>query len=157
MPEIVHETVVSADPAEVGAALTTAEGLAGFYTDQVHAEPKAGTQVWFGFGPAAETQFRFAVTALTDEDVRWKCLDGPPEWVDTEVGWRLRPDAGDGARGGARTRVRFEHRGWQSAGGELGACSFVWAQILHRLDRYLATGLADPFFRADDGAGTRRS
>ncbi len=144
MAEIIHETTVPGDPGQVRVALTTATGLAGFYTDQVHADPTPDSQVWFGFGPAAETQFRFEVTALTDDGLQWRCVSGPAEWVGTEVSWRLEPDGG-AANGG--TRVRFEHRGWQSADGELGTCSFVWAQILHRLDRYLATGVADPFFR----------
>ena len=147
MVEIIHEITVSGDPGQVRAALTTATGLAGFYTDQVHADPTAGSEVWFGFGPAAETQFRFKVTALTDNDVVWTCVSGPAEWVGTEVGWQLRNDDGHRAGDGSGTRVRFEHRGWRSADGELGACSYVWAQILHRLDRYLATGVADPFFR----------
>ena len=144
MAEIIHEATVSGDPGQVRAALTTTAGLAGFYTDQVHADPKAGSEVWLGFGPGAETQFRFEV-ALADDGVEWTCVSGPAEWVGTTVAWRLRPDGG--AENGKATRVRFEHRGWRSADGELGTCSFVWAQILYRLDRYLATGVADPFFR----------
>ncbi len=74
MPEIIHETVVAGDPQEVVVALTTAEGLAAFYTDQVRAQPTAGSELWFGFGPAAETQFRFDVTTIADDDVEWKCV-----------------------------------------------------------------------------------
>src|SRR5512135_921506 len=98
MAQITHETVVCGDPGQVRTALTTAAGLAGFYTDQVHAEPTAGSELWFGFGPAAETQFRFQLSVITDDDVEWTCVSGPAEWVGTEVGWRLRPDrkAGNG-------------------------------------------------------------
>ena len=46
MPEIIHETVVAGRPQQVVVALTTAEGLAAFYTDQVRAQP---SELWFGF------------------------------------------------------------------------------------------------------------
>ena len=75
-------------------------------------------------------------------------FSGTGEWVGTEVGWRLDRN-GQGGNNGKGTTARFEHRGWRSADGELGACSFVWAQILDRLDRHLATGVADPLFRQD--------
>ena len=77
MAEIIYETTVSGDPGQIRAALTTTAGLAGFYTDQVHAEPTGGSEVWFGFGPAAETQFRFQVSVITGEDVEWTCISGP--------------------------------------------------------------------------------
>ena len=49
MPEIIHETVVAGRPHQVVVALTTAEGLTAFYTDQVRAQPTAGSELWFGF------------------------------------------------------------------------------------------------------------
>jgi uncharacterized protein YndB with AHSA1/START domain len=140
MAEILHETSVAADPATVREALTTSEGLAGFWTDQVRANPDVGSEAWFGFGPGAAVQFRFEVATIADDLVEWRCTGGPDEWVGTTVRWRLRPaDSG--------TSVRFEHVGWRSTDGELAGCSYVWAQVLARLDRYVATGDADPYFR----------
>jgi len=141
MPDIIHQLTVPADRPAVRAALTTQEGLAAFWTDQARAEPTVGSEAWFGFGPAAETQFRFEVTEVSDDLVGWRCVSGPDEWVGTTVRWLLSP----GADGG--TTVRFEHRGWRSSDGELGQCSFVWAQVMARLAGYLETGKSQPYFR----------
>jgi uncharacterized protein YndB with AHSA1/START domain len=140
MPEIIHQLTVAAPPSQVRDAITTAEGLGEFWTDQVRAEPKVGSEAWFGFGPNAETQFRFDVTSIGDDGVDWKCIGGPDEWVDTTVRWQLVPhDSG--------TTVRFEHRGWKSESGDMGQCSFVWGQVLARLAAYVDEGRTDPFFR----------
>lgn len=138
--DILHETAVPAAPDAVIETLTTEEGLAAFWTDQVRAVPEEGSEAWFGFGPNAEHQFRFTVAHIGTDRVAWRCVGGPPAWVGTEVGWLLSP-AEDG------TRVRLEHRGWSSADGELASCSFVWTQVLHRLADYLRAGTPQPYFR----------
>jgi len=85
-------------------------------------------------------QFRFTVAEIASDRVAWRCTEGPPEWVGTEVRWLLTP-----AERGAK--VRLEHRGWESADGELAQCSFVWAQVLERLGEYVGAGAARPYFR----------
>ena len=49
-----------------------AAGLRGCDRDGL--QPTAGSELSFGFGPAAETQFRFDVTTIAADDVEWKCL-----------------------------------------------------------------------------------
>lgn len=140
MPEILHQVTVAAGAGKVREALTTQTGLAAFWTDQTTAEPRVGSQAWFGFGPDAEYNFTFDVTEIADGRVAWSCVKGPDEWVGTHVNWILTPE-GDG------TRVRFEHLDWRSADGELAQCSFVWGQILSRLAGYVDRGEVDPYFR----------
>ena len=70
----------------------------------------------------------------------WRCVGGPPEWQPTSIVWTLSP-ADDGG-----THVRFEHRDWASADGELAACTFTWGRILSALDEYVRTGSATPPF-----------
>ncbi len=139
MPAIIHETVLDADPERVLRAVTTEAGLSSFWTDQASAQPREGSQAWFAFGSDAETQFRFEVTRIAPGAVEWRCTGGPEEWVGTEVRWLMHPR-------GSGTSLRFEHLGWASADGDLGACSMVWARILDRLARYVESGSADPYF-----------
>ena len=140
MSSIVHQLTVHAPAANVREAITTETGLESFWTDQVRAEPAVGSKAWFGFGPNAETQFTFEVTAIGDDRVEWSCIDGPDEWVGTSVRWLLSPTPHG-------TTVRFEHRDWRTEEGALGECSYTWAQILSRLSAYVSEGTADPFFR----------
>jgi uncharacterized protein YndB with AHSA1/START domain len=141
MAEIIHELHVDATPAEVREALTTRDGLAAFWTDQTAAEPEVGSKAWFAFGPNADIQKNFEVTAIDDRTVEWVDIeDASDEWVGTRVTWRLTPDA-DG------TKILFTHSDWRSTEGELPQCSFVWGQVLARLASYLESGTPDPVFR----------
>ena len=103
MPTITHETTIHSVPAPIIEALTTEKGLASFWTDQVRAEPKVGSEAWFGFGPNAETQFTFDVAAIDKDRVEWRCVAGPDEWIGTTVRWTLGP----GHDGG--TQLKFQH------------------------------------------------
>jgi uncharacterized protein YndB with AHSA1/START domain len=140
MPDICHALTINASVDVVFDAINSAEGNRAFWTDQTEYEPKEGTVAVFSFGPNAETQFRFAVERLDrPREIEWKCVGGPPEWVPTSIVWTLTP-----AEGG--THVRFVHKGWESADGELPSCTFTWGLILQQLDQYATTGSATPPF-----------
>ncbi len=141
MPDICQALTIDAAPDVVFDAINSAAGNRAFWTDQTEYEPAEGSVAVFSFGPNAETQFRFEVTSI-DRPHRlvWNCVGGPPEWQPTSIVWTLEPAEGGG------TRVRFEHRGWASADGELAACTYTWARILMALDEYARTGSATPPF-----------
>jgi uncharacterized protein YndB with AHSA1/START domain len=63
-----------------------------------------------------------------------------PEWQPTSIAWALTPVDGG-------THVRFEHRDWASADGELAACTYTWGRILFELDEFVRTGRATPPFK----------
>jgi uncharacterized protein YndB with AHSA1/START domain len=139
MPDVIHEHIYAAAPDQVLEALTTERGLAAFWTDQTSARAEVGSTATFGFGPNAETRFAMRIDAIESDRVEWTCTDGPDEWRGTRVRWLLTPsDAG--------TQLKFEHLGWASTEGALGMCSYTWAMILDRLERYLASGDPQPYF-----------
>jgi uncharacterized protein YndB with AHSA1/START domain len=142
MPDILHALTIAAPPEAVFDAINSAEGNRSFWTDQTEYSPEEGSVAVFSFGPHAETQFRFEVATIDrPRSLTWRCVGGPPEWQPTSIVWTLTP--GDD---GASTTVRFEHRGWASADGELAACTFTWGRILFALDEYVRTGSATPPF-----------
>ena len=99
-----------------------------------------GSVAVFSFGPNAEPQFRFEVSSIDrPRSLTWTCVGGPPEWQPTSIVWTLTPVDGG-------TNVRFEHRGWASADGELAACTYTWGRILFALDEYVTTGSSTPPF-----------
>ena len=141
MQDICHALTIDAPPETVFDAINSAEGNRAFWTDQTEYEPTEGSTAVFSFGSDAETQFRFEATSLQrPRSLTWTCVGGPPEWQPTSIVWTLTP-----ADGGA-TNVRFEHRGWASADGELAACTFTWGRMLLALDEYVRTGSATPPF-----------
>jgi uncharacterized protein YndB with AHSA1/START domain len=145
MPDIFHEHTFAAPPERLHDAITTEDGLAAFWTDQTTAEPVVGSTATFVFGPDAHTRFDMRIDAIQPDRVDWTCTDGPDEWRGTRLRWLLTP-----ADGG--TKLRFEHLGWESTDGAVAMCSYTWAMILDRLERYLATGQPQPLF--DIGART---
>jgi hypothetical protein len=55
--------------------------------------------------------------------VGWRCLEGPQEWVGTELTFDLTAEQGE-------TAVSFRHAGWRSTGEFMGHCSTKWGFFL---------------------------
>jgi hypothetical protein len=141
MTDIQHATMSSATPAQVIAAVTSEDGLRGFWTDQVEAKPEVGSVAVFRFGPKGEDEFKMRVDAIdTEREVTWTCVSGPPEWLSGTIHWIA------GALPDGQTMARFEQRGLP-ADYDPAHVSFVWAMVLARLAEYAATGTPNPFFR----------
>ena len=93
MPNIVHRIGVDkTTPEHAYQGVVTRDGIAAWWTEQVHGDSKVGTVLQFRF---AEGGPDFEVLELTPfSRVRWKCAAGPPEWLDTNSlryqwpGWR---------------------------------------------------------------------
>src|SRR5438132_10032369 len=101
MVDILHRIgVKTATPQPVYDALTTTEGLAAWWTDDTKGSGDLGGTLEFRF-PAGG--FDMAVTDLRPaEQVTWRVVDGPEEWIGTTVEWNLRQD-------GDYTIVLFAH------------------------------------------------
>ena len=122
MTDIHHRIgVESSSTDDVYAALTTIDGLSGWWTTDTHGDPELGGKIEFRF---PEGGFDMEVVELTPgEVVRWRVADGPPEWIGTFVDWRL-------SRSDGFTIVRFTHEGWAEPVEFLSHCSTKWAVFL---------------------------
>ena len=91
MVDILHRvSVENTTPASVYDALTTIDGLAGWWTETTSGDGAAGGTIAFRFPPGG---FDMKVmTATPGARVTWEVVDGPAEWVGTTVDWKLRPD-----------------------------------------------------------------
>jgi len=142
MADILHLVNIAAPPEKVFAALSEQSGLAGWWTENVKAEPKVGSVAKFRFGDKGGGS-DMAITALQPHRlVRWRCVDhlSGEEWIGTEVLFELvaEPD---------RTVLRFSHLRWLEATDFLRACSVRWALYLVSLKNLVETGKGNPWPR----------
>lgn len=109
MPDIHHQLVMKGSQAEVFSALTDA------------------------VASVAQEAGALVRTLSFDRDahVVWRCVDGPEDWVGTEI-------AIDLARVHEGTVVRLAHRHWRAATDGLASCATRWARALFGLECFVA-------------------
>ena len=136
MVDILHRVAVAkTSPADAYEALTTIDGLAGWWTTDTTGDAAEGGVIAFRFPPGG---FDMKVLATTPhEHVRWEVVDGPQEWIGTTIDWRLRAD-------GDWTVVMFEHQGWAEPVEFMHHCSTKWATYLMSMKDLLETGAGAP-------------
>jgi len=136
MTDIHHRIgIESSSTADAYSALTTIDGLAGWWTTDTSGDAGMGGKIEFRFPPGG---FDMEVIELVaDERVVWRVVDGPPEWVGTRIVWRL--SSNDGF-----TIVLFSHEGWAEPVEFLSHCSTKWAVYLLSLKAMLETGTGSP-------------
>jgi uncharacterized protein YndB with AHSA1/START domain len=139
MVDILHRIGATASPEDVYAALTTIDGLAGWWTEDTAGNSSRGGVIRFRFAGApggAGFDMRVLET-VRDKLVLWEVVDGPEEWIGTEVRFELSREDGF-------TIVLFEHTGWREAVPFTYHCSTKWATFLMSLKSYVETGTGEP-------------
>jgi len=141
MVDIIHRITIKAPLAEVYAALSTVEGVAGWWTKETSGESKPGgsVQVLFRSPDGKEVgKMEFLLTRLApDEAVQWRFKSGPAEWIGTDVTFNL-------SRAGDQTLVLFGHNNWREAVEFTAHCSMKWATFLLSLRDFVETGKGKP-------------
>ena len=109
MPDILHKVRVNRRRRTTSyKALTTCEGLAGWWTTDTTGDNRVGGVVQFRFGGGG---FDMEVLELDPgERVRWLVVDGPQEWIGTRIDWELKEDE-------RRHRGDVQAPGLEGAGG----------------------------------------
>ena len=134
MPDILHRVGVVAEPAAVRRALTTVDGLAGWWTADT-TTAGADTLV-FRFGDTGGFDMK-VLDAGSQERVAWEVVDGPAEWVGTTVTFDLVPQD-------EWTIVLFTHAGWREPVEFMSHCSTKWATFLMSMKEFVETGAGRP-------------
>ena len=117
MPDILHRVGVNAKPERVYEALTTIEGLRGWWVSGTKGDAKPGGTIDFGFCTMK------VIEAVPGKRVHWRCVSGPPEWVGTEVTFDLAWKDG-------QTFILFTHANWKEPVEFMHHCSTKWATFL---------------------------
>jgi uncharacterized protein YndB with AHSA1/START domain len=134
-----HRLGVRADPADVYARLATLDGLAGWWTTDVRGTSAVGDTLSFRFGGPERSCAMEVRELVADQRVAWRCVDGPDEWLGTDVTFELRRDVE-----AAETVLLFTHDGWRQPGEFMHHCSTKWASFLISLKQDVETGDGRP-------------
>jgi uncharacterized protein YndB with AHSA1/START domain len=132
-----YSVTLTASPDVVFEALTTAEGLAGWWTP-VTGDGGTGGELTFSFGPAAQAVMRVDA-AERGTGVRWTNLACHVEdWVGTTVHFDIaaRPTGG--------TELRFRHAGLTPRLECYRDCENGWDHFIPSLRAYVETGTGNP-------------
>jgi uncharacterized protein YndB with AHSA1/START domain len=134
--DILHRIgVEDASPEQVYDALTTLDGLAGWWAERTTGKTDVGGVIELRFGPGG---IDMEVAQLDPgRSVRWNVVAGPDEWIGTTVGWDLRQEDGF-------TIVLFRHEGWREPVEFMHHCSTKWATYLVSLKQLVETGSGAP-------------
>ncbi len=142
MATIKHNFVIAASVDQVYAAVTTVEGLNGWWTTGTTGNPNKGGKLRFEFDNGL-----YHIMQVSDlrrnKFAAWKCQESVfasgKEWIGTRVTFKLSRDKG------GSTAVNFEHSGWRKASDFYGRCNFHWAQFMVSLRSLCETGKGDPY------------
>lgn len=137
MLDILHRIgVKNATSEQVYDALTTVDGLAGWWTDATSGSGDVGGILKFRFPPVGGFDME-VIEAQPAKEVSWRVVNGPEEWVGTTIDWSL-------SQSGDYTIVLFRHQGWREPVEFMHHCGTKWATFLLSLKSLLETGTGAP-------------
>lgn len=122
---------------DVYKALTTVEGLSGWWTSDTRGESKVGAVIQFRFGNNGGFDMK-VLELQPGKRVLWQVVEGPKEWVGTKISFDLKQNE-DWAI------VVFRHADWKEPVDFMYHCSTKWAVFLLSLKALLETGEGAPW------------
>ncbi|GAA4320003.1 SRPBCC domain-containing protein [Compostibacter hankyongensis] len=135
MADIRHNVVIKAAPEKIYEALTTQEGLSGWWAKQTVARPEEGFVNVFTFG---DFRNEMKVTVLDPgKRVEWLCIRSIDEWMGTNISFELEER-------NERTLLRFAHSGWRAITDTFAGCNYDWGRFMTSLKSYCETGKGTP-------------
>lgn len=141
MPNIIHRIGIKAPAAKVYKAVSTIEGLAHWWTEETTGDEHVGGKIEFIFRTETgdiKGQMVMEITELNkDRNVRWRCIDGPPEWIGTDFTFDLSEQDG-------QIIIIFGNRNWKEEIEFMAHCSTKWAVFLLSLREYVESGKGNP-------------
>ncbi len=130
MPDILHRVGIAAEPLRIFEALSSMEGIRGWWDADAQGDATEGSAFDFAGG-------RMDVAEATPGLVRWRYSGPAADWVGTEVQIQLVPRDG-------QTFVLFTHADWREPTEFMHHCSTKWATYLVSLKGLVEHGEGRP-------------
>jgi len=138
MDTILHVVEIGGPADSVYRAISTAEGLAGWWSTKVAAEEEVGGVVDFTFGSDFNPDMEITEMAEPSK-LTWKCVGGHDLWLGSDFKFEIRKLSD------VRSQLVFT----QAYGSPVddvafGTYNYNWAYYLHSLKQYVETGTGFP-------------
>jgi uncharacterized protein YndB with AHSA1/START domain len=128
MPNILHRLTIDAPPERVHHLAATREGIQQWWTGQpVHGDDEISGRFEVYFGGRDNAAATFEVVERSPDQIVWRCVDGPGDWLDTRIAYAFKP------RDDGGTTLLFSHEGWRQENEFMNGCSTNWASYLMSL------------------------
>ncbi len=133
MPDIEHEISIKAYPDQVFEALTTTDGVRGWWTRDAQLGKQTGE---FGFQNRSVVTKIKVVKLVQDKHVGWQVTasNAPAGWNNSVITFDL----------SGETHIKFAHRRLGDDGEDFTRVSDGWKFYLESLKKYLETGAGTP-------------
>jgi uncharacterized protein YndB with AHSA1/START domain len=132
MPDILNKVAIKASPNAVYRALTTLEGLAGWWTADTTGDCNVGGTILFRFGDRGRIEVK-VIELVPNRRVLWQVVGGPDVWIGTKVSFDLSQD-------GDFTAILFKHAGWKEPSEFMHHCTTKWAMFLMSMKSFIEIG-----------------
>lgn len=139
---IYHRLLIETPAEKIFEALTTQEGLAGWWTPDTIAKPELGSISRFTFEDGYFKEMEI-IELKPYSKVKWRCIKGYEDWLGTEISFELEPH-----RLGAV--LLFHHDGWKEYSNGFASCSYDWALFLRSLRLLCETAKGQPYPNFND-------
>ena len=126
-------------PERIFQALTEPAGLQGWLSQDVEAQPVAGSTAVFHFDQRVNAIRVEIMELVPSSKLVWKVLQGMPAWehMVSTITWEL-------MRSESGTFVNFVQDGWESTAGAFSSVNFKWAWLMTSLKNYIEAGHGTP-------------
>lgn len=137
MTSIKHDLVINASAEKVYKALTTKNGVAGWWTPDTVIGKNVGDKNEFNFG--SKYHNLMTIKELTsNKRVEWFCEIGDKEWIGTRLVFEIEKQDNN-------SFIRFTHDDWEEETDFFASCNYHWGYYLRSLKQYCETGKGTPF------------
>jgi uncharacterized protein YndB with AHSA1/START domain len=139
--DLIHRIGIAAPAEKIYRAITTEEGVKGWWTTDVTMDAHVGGKAVFGFEKHSIV-FQMRIEQLAPHSlVRWKCEDSnSPDWIGTTQEFHLElQDDGE-------VLLKFCHGGWERGGDHCFYCNTTWGHLLVTLKQSAERDVKNPYF-----------
>ncbi|GEP98089.1 activator of HSP90 ATPase [Chitinophaga cymbidii] len=137
MKSIYHRLLIEAPAQKVYDAITTQQGLAGWWTPATTAKPEVDSINRFEFEDGYYKEMKVEELHPASR-VEWICIQGFEDWIGTTITFELQPHK-------KGTVLLFHHDGFKEYDEGYASCSYDWATFLRSLRALVVTGKGHPF------------
>jgi uncharacterized protein YndB with AHSA1/START domain len=137
MASIKHLLMIKTSPEKVYKALTSTEGLRGWWTLEAKTDERVDGIAEFKFDVQYYIKMKI-VKLVPNNIVVWECIKGDKEWIGTTFLFGLEEKEGD-------TVLKFTHSNWKEETDFFASCNYHWGYYLRSVKLFCETGKGTPF------------